>query len=316
MELIILGAISMGLLWSLMAIGVFMTFRILNMPDLSVEGTVILGAAMAARLVSTGHNPFLATILAALVGSIGGLVTGLLHTKFKIPPILSGILTMVASYSVVLRIMGGAANIGLPPHGPNQVVSVFSFLHPVVSRFDFIVELGLVRQVSIMIVATVVVVIMAAAYYFFCGTEIGSAVRATGNSKQMVAAQGVNTSAMIVMYLMISNGFVALSGALVAQQQGFASVDMGVGTIVVGLASVIIAEVLFNVRRFWARLITLVIGSIIYRFIIALVLELGMPPTDLRLFVAIVVVIALTLPLIRNKLFKPSGKNNERGGKS
>jgi len=305
MELIIQGAISLGLLWSLMAIGVFMTFRILNMPDLSVEGTVILGAATAARLISDGHNPFFATILAALVGSIGGFVTGILHTKLKIPPILSGILTMVASYSVVLRIMG-TSNIGLPPHGPNQVVSVFTFLQ----------EMGLTRQMSIMIFATAVVVVMGAAYYFFCGTEIGSAVRATGNSKQMVAAQGVNTNVMIVMYLMISNGFVALSGALVVQQQGFASVDMGVGTIVVGLASVIIAEVLFNVRRFWARLITLVAGSIIYRFIIALVLELGMPPTDLRLFVAIIVVIALTLPLLRKKLVKAFGKSNERGGQS
>ncbi|MCL2426219.1 MAG: ABC transporter permease [Oscillospiraceae bacterium] len=315
MELIIIGAVSLGLLWSLMAIGVFMTFRILNMPDLSVEGTVVLGAATAARLISTGHNPFLSTILAALVGSVGGLVTGILHTKLKIPPILSGILTMVASYSVVLRIMG-ASNIGLPAHGPNEVVSVFSFLHPILSRFTFLVEMGLVRQVSIMIFAAVVAVVVAAAYYFFCGTEIGSTIRATGNSKQMVAAQGVNTNAMIVMCLMISNGFVALSGALVVQQQGFASVDMGVGTIVVGLASVIIAEVLFNVRRFWARLITLIVGSIIYRLIIALVLELGMPPTDMRLFVAIIVVIALTLPLVRNKLFKPSGKTKERGGES
>jgi len=286
-----------------MAIGVFMTFRILNMPDLSVEGTVILGAATAARMISNGHNPFLATILAALVGSIGGFVTGFLHTKFKIPPILSGILTMVASYSVVLRIMG-ASNIGLAAHGPNRVVSVFTFLQ----------EMGLTRQTAVMIFAIVVVIVMGAAYYFFCGTEIGSAVRATGNNRQMVAAQGVNTNAMIVMYLMISNGFVALSGALVVQQQGFASVDMGVGTIVIGLASVIIAEVLFNVRRFWVRLITLVAGSIIYRFIIALVLELGMPPTDLRLFVAITVVVALTLPLFREKLAKVFGKPKDRGG--
>ncbi|MCL2365535.1 MAG: ABC transporter permease [Oscillospiraceae bacterium] len=305
MELIIQGAISLGLLWSLMTIGVFMTFRILNMPDLSVEGTVILGAATAARLVSNGHNPFMATIMAALVGSIGGFVTGFLHTKLKIPPILSGILTMVASYSIVIRIMG-TSNIALPPHGPTRVVSVFTFLQ----------EMGLTRQTSIMVFAAIVVILMGAAYYFFCGTEIGSAVRATGNNRQMVAAQGVNTNAMIIMYLMISNGFVALSGALVAQQQGFASVDMGVGTIVVGLASVIIAEVLFNVRRFWARLLTLVAGSIIYRLIITLVLELGMPATDLRLFLAITVVIALTLPLIREKLVKAFEKLKARGGRS
>ena len=287
-----------------MTIGVFMTFRILNMPDLSVEGTVVLGAATAARLISNGHNPVLATILAALVGSVGGFVTGFLHTKLKIPPILSGILTMVASYSVVIRIMG-TSNIGLPAHGPARVYSVFTAFQ----------EMGLTRQHSVILLAAIIVVIMGAAYYFFCGTEIGSAVRATGNNPQMVKAQGVNTNAMIVMYLMISNGFVALSGALVAQQQGFASVDMGVGTIVVGLASVIIAEVLFNVRRFWARLISLVVGSIIYRLIIAFVLELGMPPTDLRLFMAITVTVALTLPLLRGKIAKVLEKLKSRGGR-
>jgi len=267
-----------------------MTFRILNMPDLSVEGTVILGAATAGRLIHDGHNPFLATVLATLVGSVGGFVTGVLHTKLRIPPILSGILTMVASYSVVLRILGGGSNIGLPAHGPRRVTTVFSFLQ----------DLGLARQESILILAACVVVVAGAAYYFFCGTEIGSAVRATGNNRQMVAAQGVNTNAMIIMYLMISNGFVALAGALVAQQQGFVAADMGVGTIVVGLASVIIAEVLFNVRRFWARLITLVAGSVIYRLIITFVMELGMPATDLRLFIALTVAFALSLPLIRN----------------
>ena len=274
------------------------------MPDLTVEGTVILGAATAARLISNGHNPVMATVLSALVGSIGGFVTGFLHTKLKIPPILSGILTMVASYSVVIRIMG-TSNIGLPPHGPMRVFSVFTIFQ----------DMGLTRQHSVILLAAIVVLIMGAAYYFFCGTEIGSAVRATGNNLQMVKAQGVNTNAMIIMYLMISNGFVAISGALAAQNQGFASVDMGVGTIVVGLASVIIAEVLFNVRRFWARLISLVVGSIIYRLIIAFVLELGMPPTDLRLFMAITVTVALTLPLLRGKIAKVLEKLKSRGGR-
>ena len=293
----------MGLIWSLMTIGVFMTFRILNMPDLSVEGTVILGAATAARLISNGHNPILATILSAFVGSIGGFVTGVLHTRLKIPPILAGILTMVASYSVVIRIMG-TSTIAIPVLGPARVFSVFTYFQ----------VMGLSIQQAVMILATIVVLVMGSAYYFFCGTEIGSAVRATGNNLQMVKAQGVNTNAMIVMYLMISNGFVALSGALAAQQQGFAAVDMGVGTIVVGLASVIIAEVLFNVRRFWARLISLVAGSIIYRLIIVLVLELGMPPTDLRLFVAITVAVALTLPLIRGRIGKALERLKNRGG--
>ena len=283
----------MGLLWSLMAIGVFITFRILETPDLSVEGTVILGAATAARLISGGSNPFLATALAMVVGSVGGLVTGILHTKFKIPPILSGILTMVASYSVVIRIMG-TSNVGLPPHGPMRVTSVFTFLQ----------TWGLTRQVSVILLGAVIVISVGTLTYCFFGTEIGSAIRATGNNRQMVKAQGVNTNVTIILCLMLSNALVGLAGSLVAQQQGFASVDMGIGTIVIGLASVIIAEVLFRVRSFWGRLISIVIGSIIYRLIIALVLELGMAPTDLRLFMAITVAVALTLPLIRDKVAK------------
>jgi len=294
--LIIQGAISLGLLWTLMAIGVYLSYRILDMPDLSVEGTIILGAATAARLISLGYNPFLATLIATLVGGIGGIVTGLLHTKLKIPPILAGILTMVASYSVVIRIMG-TSNIALV-----RVETVFTFLQ----------NMGLTRQASIITLGAFVVVLIGSIFYSFCGTEIGCAMRATGNNRQMVKAQGVSTHAMIILCLMISNAFVGLAGALIAQSQGFASVDMGVGTIVIGLASVIIAEVLFRVRRFWARLISLMFGAIIYRLIIALVLELGMAPTDLRLFQAITVAIALTLPLIRAKINKAMAKTTRR----
>jgi len=253
------------------------------MPDLSVEGTIILGAATAARLISQGHNPFLATVIAMFIGCLGGLITGFLHTKLRIPPILSGILTMVASYSVVIRIMG-TSNIALV-----RVRTVFSFLQ----------DMGLSRHTTIIIFGSFVVLGVGAILYWFFGTEVGCAIRATGNNRQMVKAQGVNTNVMIIICLMISNGLVGLAGALVAQLQGFASVDMGAGTIVIGLASVIIAEVLFRVRSFWARLISLMLGAIIYRLIIALVLELGMAPTDLRLFQAITVAFALTLPLIR-----------------
>jgi len=296
--LVIQGAVSLGLIFSLMAIGVFMTFRILNMPDLSAEGSIILGAATAARLISNGFNPFIATAVAVLTASTAGLITGLLHTKLKIPPILSGILTMVASYSVVIRIMG-TANIPLTPHGPSRVNSVFTFLQ----------EMGLDRQDSIILLSFVAVVVVGALTYCFFGTEIGCSLRAAGNNMQMVKAQGVNTDVVIILCLMISNGLIGFSGALWAQQQGFASVDMGVGTIVIGLASVIIAEVLFRVRRVWARLISIVVGSIIYRLIIALALSVDIfTPTDLRLLTAIIVTFALTLPLIRDKLYKPSKK--------
>jgi len=293
------GAVSLGLLWSLMAIGVFLTFRILEIPDLSVEGTIILGAGLAARMIADGRNPFLASLLAMLIGCAGGLVTGILHTKFKIPPILAGILTMIGSYSIAIRIMG-QSNVALQRWA---ITSVFSFLE----------DMGVSNRNAVIIFASAIVVVAVGLLYIFFATEIGSAIRATGNNQQMVKAQGVNTDAMIILGLMISNGMVGLAGALVAQQQGFASIDMGVGTIVAGLASVIIAEVLFRVRRsFFLRLASLVAGAVIYRIIIALVIEMGMAPTDLRLFTALTVAVALTLPLMRDKGAKLWGFLRER----
>jgi len=285
-----------------MAIGVYLTFRILDMPDLSVEGTVILGMAMAGRLIDAGRNPFVATGAAILVGCAGGFVTGVLHTKFKIPPILAGILTMVASWSVVIRILGARPNLPLPPHGARPVVSVYTFLQE--SAF-FQRTFDNPRLAAIIVLTSVIVVVFGALLYCFLGTEVGSAVRATGNNRQMVKAQGINTDTMTILCLMISNGLVGMTGALAAQQQGFADVNMGVGTIVVGLASVIIAEVLFRVRSVWARFISLVVGSIIYRLIIALALRLDfLEASDFRMLIAIIVAIALTLPLIREKLAK------------
>lgn len=285
------GAVSLGLLWSLFAIAVHLTFRVLETPDLSVEGTIILGAGIAARFIADGFNPFFATFLAMCIGCIGGLVTGILHTKFKIPPILSGILTMIGSYSVAIRIMG-TSNVGLPVHGPMRVTSVYTFLH----------EAGFPHRTAVIIFALAFVALAATLLYCFYGTEVGAALRATGNNRQMAKAQGVNTEAMIILGLIISNGFVGLAGALIAQNDGAAEITMGAGTIVIGLASVTIAEVLFRTRRFWVRMVSLILGAILYQIVIALVLMLGMAPTDLRLFTAIIVAIALTLPLIRDKL--------------
>ena len=297
MLLILQGAVSLGLLWSLLTFGVHLSFRVLEMPDLTAEGSIILGAATAASMIYAGFNPFLATAIAMCVGCAAGIVTGVLHTKFKIPPILAGILTMLGSYSVVIRIMGMRSNVPLL-----RMTTVFTFL----------ANMGLSNRNAVIVVGFIFLVVFGSLLYCFYGTEIGAALRATGNNRQMAKAQGVNTDVMIILGLMVSNGFVGLAGALVAQNQGFASVDMGVGTIVFGLASLIIAEVLFRVRRFWVRMITLVLGSIIYRLIIALVLEMGMAPTDLRLFTAITVAVALTLPLIRDKFSKRFGKANGR----
>jgi len=297
MLLILQSAVSLGLIWSLLTLGVHLTFRVLEMPDLTVEGSIILGAATAASMIYAGFNPFFATAIAMCIGCTSGLVTGILHTKLKIPPILAGILTMIGSYSVVIRIMGMRSNVPLL-----RMTTVYTFL----------INMGLSNRNAVIVFGVLFLAVFGTLLYCFYGTEIGAALRATGNNRQMAKAQGVNTDAMVILGLMVANGFVGLAGALVAQNQGFASVDMGVGTIVIGLASLIIAEVLFPVRRFWVRMITLVVGSIIYRLIIALVLEMGMAPTDLRLFTALTVAIALTLPLIRNKFSKHFGKPKER----
>jgi len=262
-----------------------------------VEGSIILGAATAASMIYAGFNPFVATALAMCIGCVAGLITGILHTKFKIPPILAGILTMIGSYSVVIRIMGMRSTVPLL-----RMTTVYTFL----------VNMGLSNRNAVIVFGILFLAVFGTLLYCFYGTEIGAALRATGNNRQMAKAQGVNTDAMIILGLMVANGFVGLTGALVAQNQGFASVDMGVGTIVIGLASLIIAEVLFPVRRFWVRMITLIVGSVIYRFIIALVLEMGMAPTDLRLFTALTVAVALTLPLARNKFSKHFGKPKAR----
>jgi len=286
MLVLLQGAVSLGLLWAIMTIGVYITFRILDFADLSVEGTIALGAAVAAKMISDGQNPFLATFVALLAGCAGGLVTGFLHTKLKIPPLLSGILTMIAAYSINIRIMG-RANISLL-----KVDTVYTFLE----------DLGFSSRTAVSSFGLTAVVIICCILYWFFGTEIGCAIRATGNNPKMVKAQGINTNGMKITGLVISNGLVALSGALICQNQGFASVDMGTGAIVIGLASVIIGEVLFGTRNFVNTLASMVLGAVLYRMIIAIVLELGMAPTDLKLFTAVTVALALFLPQVKSNL--------------
>ena len=278
---LVLSTVSQGLLWAIMALGVFLTFRVLDIADLSVEGTFPLGAAVAATLIDAGHSVWFAMLIALIAGCIGGTVTALLTTKLKIPALLSGILTMIGLYSVNLMIMG-KANVPLL-----RAETVFTLTENL---------FGVSSVVATLIVGLVATVIVGAIMYWFFGTVLGTAIRATGCNPQMARAQGINTNVMVILGLLISNGLVALSGALVAQSNGFADVGMGTGTIVIGLASVIIGEVLFGTRSFknW-------LGSVVYRAVIAIVLELGMPPNDLKLFTAVLVAIALSLPLIKNK---------------
>lgn len=283
---LVLSTVSQGLLWAIMALGVFLTFRVLDIADLSVEGTFPLGAAVAATLIDAGHSVWFAMLIALIAGCIGGTVTALLTTKLKIPALLSGILTMIGLYSVNLMIMG-KANVPLL-----RAETVFTLTENL---------FGVSSVVATLIVGLVATVIVGAIMYWFFGTVLGTAIRATGCNPQMARAQGINTNVMVILGLLISNGLVALSGALVAQSNGFADVGMGTGTIVIGLASVIIGEVLFGTRSFKDWLISVVLGSVVYRAVIAIVLELGMPPNDLKLFTAVLVAIALSLPLIKNK---------------
>lgn len=283
---ILVPTIAQGLLWALLALGVYITFRVLDIADLSVEGSFPLGAAVAASALVAGWGIAAAFVLAAVAGALAGVVTGFLTTKLKIPALLAGILTMIGLYSVNLHVMG-KANVALL-----RIDTIFT----VTEGF------GLTPAMALLAVGVVAVLIVGLVIYWFFGTELGTAIRATGSNDQMARAQGVNTSRMVVLGLLISNALVALSGALVAQSNGFADVGMGTGTIVIGLASVIIGEVLFGTRSFKNCLISVILGSIVYRLVIAIVLQLGMPPNDLKLFTAILVAVALSMPLIREKL--------------
>lgn len=288
---ILQAAFALGVIWSIMTIGVYITYRVLDYADLTVDGSFALGGAVAARLIIGGINPFIATFVAFIAGMLSGVVTGLLHTKLKIPALLSGILSMIALYSINIRIMS-KPNISL-------------LREPTV--FNTFSGLGLSNNTTVLLVGIVITSIVIGILYWFFGTEIGCAIRATGNNEHMIRAQGVNTDITKIIALFLSNGLVAMSGALIAQNQKFADMGMGTGTIVIGLASVIIGEVLFGTRNFINTLISLVLGSIVYRIIIALVLEMGMAPEDLKLFTALIVALALSLPVLR-KSFKQKGR--------
>ena len=283
---LLLPTLSQGLLWAIMALGVYLTYRVLDIADLTVEGSFPLGAAVAAALLTKGFNPLTAILVAGIAGALAGVVTGILHTKLKIPALLAGILTMIALYSVNLRIMG-KANLSLL-----RVDTVFTFIK----------SIGLSNAQAVFVVGLVSTVLFGLLMYWFFGTEIGAAIRATGFNQQMIRAQGIDTNVTIISGLLISNALVAIYGALIAQSNGFADVGMGVGTIVIGLASVIIGEVLFGTRSFKNCLISVVLGSVVYRFVIALVLQLGMPPNDLKLFTSVLVAFALSMPLFKKSI--------------
>lgn len=287
------GAVAQGLLWSIMALGVYITFRILDFPDMTCDGSFALGGCVSAILiVDKGFNPFLTVLIALIAGAAAGLVTGLLHTKCKIPNILASILTMSALYSIDLRIMKDSSN--TPLIGVNTIISIIKSIMP--EGFKSVKNF---TNWVVIIVGIVIVFAVVSLLYWFFGTETGSVLRATGNNEDMVRAQGTDTDKMKILGLMLGNALIAFSGALVGQQQGYGDVNMGVGAIVIGLASIVIGEVLFkkaSSKSFKLTLISIVIGSVIYRSVIAIVLQLGLKTGDMKLLTAVVVACALTIP--------------------
>ncbi|ATC60385.1 ABC transporter permease [Lactococcus raffinolactis] len=271
----ILSTINQGLLWAILGLGIFMTFRILNFPDMTTEGSFPLGGAVAVTLITQGVNPFLATFVAFLAGCAAGLITGLLYTKGKIPTLLAGILVMTSCNSIMLMVMG-RANLGLL--GADKLKSTW---------------------ISVSAVLLVLVLI-----FYFLNTNLGQAFIATGDNVEMAQSFGINTGRMEVLGLVVSNGVIALSGALISQNDGYADVSKGIGVIVIGLASIIIGEVFFGNVSLFERLFAIVIGSIFYQFLILAVIKLGFNTNYLKLFSAIVLAICLMIPTFKDKFFK------------
>lgn len=291
------GTVAQGLIWGIMAMGVYLTYKILDYADLTVDGSLCTGAAVAVVMVEAGANVYIAMLCAFLAGCLAGLVTGLFHTTLGIPAILSGILTQLALYSVNLRIMGAS---NLP----------FS-LTTIKSNKLIVSLLSTYKTVGVLVIF---IALLIAVMYWFFGTEIGAATRATGCNKSMARAQGINTSFTTILALVISNGLVGLSGSLLAQLQGNSDVNMGRGAIVIGLAAVIIGEVVFGTRHgFIYHLVSVVCGAVFYFIAYQIVIQLGLKSEDMKLITALIVAAFLAAPYLKSKYFtsaKKGGKAN------
>ncbi|MCD8066436.1 MAG: ABC transporter permease [Oscillospiraceae bacterium] len=306
------GAAAQGLIWGIMAIGVYITYRILDVADLTVDGSLCTGGAVCVVMILNGSPVWLALVMAFIAGLLAGLMTGVFHTLCGIPAILAGILTQLALYSINLRIMGYGTGTGKN----NLPISV--------DKYDLLLSSRFVRTLGLdnpLIVCVVFVVVIIAVLYWFFSTELGSSLRATGANQNMSRAQGINTSVTKVLGLMLSNGFVALAGALLAQYQGFADINMGRGAIVIGLAAVIIGEVIFSkiFRSFALKLLAAVLGAIIYYIVIQIVLRLGLNTDDLKLLTALIVALFLAIPFWKGRYFQKKIKTadsaeNQVGG--
>lgn len=295
---IIISSLTQGLFWAIMAIGVYITFRLLEIADLSAEGTFPLGASIAATLIVSGMNPLLATLLVVVGGALGGLAAGILHTKMKIPAIITGILIQTALYSINIRIMG-QSNVSLL--GEASLLTYFE-------------SLGLPPVLSALLLAVLAVTLVIILIVWFMKTEFGLALITTGNNKMMAEANGIYTDAMVILGYMISNALIALSGALIAQFNGYSDISMGTGTIVIGLASLIIAEVIIKDTSMHQRLLSILLGSFIYRLVIDLILRqtlIAITPTDIKIISALILALILWLPHMKNKTKRNKVQNNK-----
>ncbi len=281
----IISSVSQGLLWGVLGLGIYLTFRILNFPDMTTEGSFPLGGAVAITAINLGYHPILATLLGMIAGGLAGFVTGLLYTKGKIPTILAGILVMTSCHSIMLMVMG-RANLGL---------------HDRLRLQDF---LPFSADVNLLLMGLVAVLVVIFALIYFLYTDLGQAYIATGDNRDMAKSFGINTDRMEVMGLVVSNGLIGLAGALVSQQDGYADVSKGIGVIVIGLASIIIGEVLYSTGlTLFERLVAIVVGSIFYQFLIAAVIALGFNTNYLKLFSALILATCLMVPVLKNKFF-------------
>jgi putative ABC transport system permease protein len=297
------GGMGQGLLWAMLAIGVYLTFRILDFPDLTAEGTLALGCAVTMKLINLGASPVVSTLAALIIGAAAGLCTGVLHTKLKIPAVLSGILTMIALYSINIRIMDGSTSLSI-----DAAHSMYSPLK------NALIEGGVARSLashtSIVLFGLAICAGAILLLYWFFGTELGASMRATGSNENMCRALGINTDFTKILTISISNAIIALAGALVSQQMSYGGTNVGVGSIVVGLAAIILGETFMGKKApFFAKLILVTLGSVLYYSMITVIIYYGLlRPTDTKVLTALMVILAISLPTIKKKLMPESWK--------
>lgn len=292
------GAIAQGLIWGIMAIGLYITYKVLNYSDLTVDGTMATGGAVCIMLMMNGVNVWIALICAVLAGMLAGFVTGLFHTAMGIPAILAGILTQLSLYSINLVILGGKAN---------QAVSI--------TKYNLIVSSRYVKELSFnnpIVVTLIFIAVLIAVLYWFFGTELGCSLRATGANENMSRAQGINTNKCKILGLMLANGIVALASAMYSHYQGFVDINMGRGAIVIGLAAVIISDVIFGklFHNFALKLLAVALGAVIYYIVIQIVLWMGLDTNLLKLLSALVVALFLAIPYWKGKIHMKGGRKN------